>query len=214
MMPMRSILVAATLLLATAGDGRAQAVTAVPAAAPASDVLRPGDIVRLRIWREEDLSGDYLVDPQGVVIFPKIGWIETSGRPSGELRDEILEAYRQYLRNPSIEIIFLRRVNILGAVRDPGLYPIDPTMAIADVLALAGGTQPWGKPDEVQLIRGGEIVTTHITQRTRVAELEIHSSDQIYVPERSWLSRNTGIVATAISSAVSLVIAVIYVTSN
>jgi protein involved in polysaccharide export with SLBB domain len=170
-------------------------------------VLQPGDIVRLRIWREPDLSGDFAVDELGQVVFPKIGRLQLLGQSSRWLQDTLVKSYELYLRNPSIEVILLRRVNVLGAVRNPGLYPVDQTMTLADVIAAAGGATPQGKSDQVQLLRGGKTITANLTENTRLMELHILSGDQLFVPERSWVSRNSGVVAAALSATVSLFIA-------
>jgi polysaccharide biosynthesis/export protein len=122
------------------------------------------------------------------------------------LKARIVQAYQKYLVNPSIDIIVLRRINILGAVRNPGLYPIDATMTIADALAVAGGATPVGDTDKVEIVRNGERVRARLSQRTRVTESAIRSGDQLYVPERSWLSRNTGIVAAVITASVSIAV--------
>lgn len=195
----------------------AAAGSAVVDTASADDIaqrIRPGDLIRLRIWREPDLSGDYPVDERGVAVFPKIGPFELTSETPFTLQELLLREYRRYLRNPSIDVTLLRRINILGAVRNPGLHPVDPTMTIADALALAGGNAPYGDPQKVQLVREGEQITTRITQSTRIADLPIRSGDQLYVPEKSWFSRNSGIVATALTAAVSLVIAVIDIKHN
>jgi protein involved in polysaccharide export with SLBB domain len=96
---------------------------------------------------------------------------------------------------------------VLGAVRNPGLYPVDPTMTLGDVLALAGGTTQEGNPNKLALIRGGEKLSRDLSHGIRVADSEIRSGDEIFVPERSWISRNPGILATAITASVSLFIA-------
>jgi protein involved in polysaccharide export with SLBB domain len=179
------------------------------AAQDSAGVLRPGDIVRLRIWREPDLSGDFIVDQGGQVVFPKIGPRHVAGESPSSLKDSLVKSYQIYLRNPSIEITLLRRVNVLGAVRSPGLYPVDPTMTLADVVAAAGGASPQGKTDQVELLRDGKTVTANLTGGVRVGDLQIRSGDQIYVPERSWASRNSGVVAAALTASVSLIIAMV-----
>lgn len=203
--------VMAILAMATASPLHAQSDSSV-VASPAPEhhqVLRPGDVIRLKIWREPELSGDYIVDIDGNVIFPMIGPYRVVDESPESLKEELLEAYREYLRNPSIEIMPLRRVNVLGAVKAPGLYPIDATMTLADVLALAGGSTPQGDPDKIKLIRDGEAITTRLSQRSRVIDLPIRSGDQLFVPERNWVSRNSGVVAATISASVSLIIALI-----
>jgi polysaccharide export outer membrane protein len=172
-----------------------------------TNMLRPGDVIRLRIWREPDLSGDFPIDETGVVVFPKIGPQQVTADGPESLKSKLVSAYRVYLRNPSIDVTLLRRVTILGAVRTPGLFPLDPTTTVADALALAGGAMPQGNPDKIAVIRDGQQVTTKLSQQTRIADSPIRSGDQIYVPERSWMSRNTGLVATGLSAGVSLIIA-------
>lgn len=197
----RFALVAGALLAFAAPSGAQQ-----PAAVKASqEYVQPGDVVKLWIWREEQLSGEFLVPETGMVVFPKIGAQQVTERPMPELRDALLTEFQKYLRNPSIEITFLRRVNVLGAVRKPGVYPLDPTMTVAMALAMAEGTTPEGRSDRVELIRDGERLIANINQRTKIAELPIRSGDQLFVPERSWMSRNSGLVAALVSGAFSLV---------
>ena len=131
-----------------------------------------------------------------------------------ELREALLAEFQKYLRNPSIEITFLRRVNVLGAVRKPGVYPLDPTMTVAMALAMAEGTTPEGRSDRVELIRDGERLIANINQRTRIAELPIRSGDQLYVPERAWISRNSVLVAALVSGVFSLLGLTIALNSN
>ena len=194
-------LLAALLLLAAApralpaqpGGGEA------PAAA-AADPLRPGDVVRVRIWREPDLSGEFPVDADGMVVFPKLGPRQVTSESAATLRERLLRDYAEYLVNPSVEVTLLRRLQVLGAVRTPGLYPVDGTMTVADVLALAGGTTPQGDPRRVELVRDGRRVDARLATDGQVASSAIRSGDQLFVPERSWLSRNTGVVAALVSA--------------
>ena len=209
---MKSLFLLALIVLSAAAAS-AQTTSAAPAARRAArdstGTLRPGDIVRLRIWREPDLSGDFPVDEDGMVVFPKIGPLQVVGESPMWLKDTLVKSYQVYLRNLSIDVILLRRVNVLGAVRNPGLYPVDPTMLLADVIAAAGGATPQGKSDEVELLRGGRTVTAHLTGGTLVADLHIQSGDQLFVPERSWAARNSGVVAAALTASVSLIIALL-----
>jgi polysaccharide export outer membrane protein len=182
------------------------------AAQPASrgfDTLRPGDLIRLRIWREPDLSGDFTVNENGTVILPRVGRVEVADQPAERLQGRIVAKYEEFLQHSSIEVIFLRRVQVLGAVRTPGLYPVDPTMTVADAVALAGGATGEGDPRRVELIRGGRRVDVKISAETRMASSAIQSGDQLFVPERSWLRRNTGLIVGSATGALSLLIALI-----
>ena len=205
----RPLLLAAVALLAVSPGAHAQNPAPAGSAidSQGSPRLLPGDVVRLRIWREPDLSGEYPVDENGMAIFPKLGPMRVDSISTDSLKSVLLSGYTQYLRNPSVEITILRRVNVLGAVIHPGLYPADPTMTIADVLAMAGGATPDGDRSRADLIRGGERLPVRLAVSDRVADLPMRSGDQLWVPERSWVARNQGLIAAAISASVSLFIA-------
>jgi polysaccharide biosynthesis/export protein len=197
---MRQILTAAALLaLAFPAPAAEQTAGATPQVAEpgeaAADALRPGDVVRVRIWREPDLSGEFPVDADGVVVFPRLGPMHVTGHSGAALREHLVEEYGRFLNHASVELTLLRRLQVLGAVRSPGLYPVDGTLTIGDVLALAGGATPQGDPRRVELVRGGERVTTGLATDATVASSPIRSGDQLFVPERSWLARNTAVVA-------------------
>jgi protein involved in polysaccharide export with SLBB domain len=196
----------AALLLATQTTS-AQGQNASDSVMDAADNLRPGDVLRLRIWREPDLSGDFPVDTHGRVVLPKLGSLDVASVDSDSLQPRLVRAYSEYLNNPSIEVVPLRRISVLGAVQKPGVYPVDPTMTVADVVALAGGASPDGKRDRVELRRGDERVSANLQQASRVADSPIRSGDQLYVPQRSWLGRNTALVAGLVGTAASLAIA-------
>lgn len=172
-------------------------------------ILRPGDLIRLRIWREPDLSGEFQVDENGVATFPKIGPIKVLDESPESLKEKLLSGYAVYLRNPSVEVTMLRRINVLGAVQKPGLYPVDPTMTIADALAAAGGATAMGDQHKVELVRDGVRVSQGVNSNTRIGETPLRSGDQIFVPERSFIVRNAGLVATGVSVSASLFIALL-----
>src|SRR2546423_11720912 len=159
------------LLAACPGPSSLQPQATAPAVVSSdsgSNILRPGDVVRLRIWREPDLSGDFSVDENGVATFPKIGPLKVSQESPASLKAKLLNEYAVYLRNPSVEVTMLRRINVLGAVQKPGLYPVDATMTIADALAAAGGATSMGDQHRVELFRGGTQVSEKIHTATRI----------------------------------------------
>jgi protein involved in polysaccharide export with SLBB domain len=179
--------------------------------APPSDAssvrtnLVPGDVIRLRIWLEPDLSGEFPVDETGAVMLPRFGRMLVTGVRPDDLRQEIVRRYAEVLSHTSVEVTLLRRVQILGAVRNPGLYPVDATMTLGDALALAGGTTPQGHPDRVVLVRraaGGRITAT---RRTLISETPLGSGDEIFVPERNWVSRNPAVVGGLAAAIVGLI---------
>lgn len=191
---------------------RAQATSGDPAPSPDSTwedqqaPLHPGDRIRLKIWREPDLSGEYDVDEAGQAVFPKVGPMQVTGMSPATLKQTLVQAYERFLRNPAVEVRLLRRVNILGAVRNPGLYQVDPTMTLADAAALAGGAASDGSPDKVDLIRDGVKLPITFSRRTRLADTPLQSGDQLYFRQRSWISRNTGILAGLLTATAGIIV--------
>ena len=173
------------------------------------DLLQPGDVIKLNVWREPEWSGEFAVDEGGVAVLPRLGAVHVTNMTADSLRRFLVDSLGRYLRNPSIEVIPLRRVQVLGAVRTPGLYPVPGTVTIGDVLALAGGATPDGKPDQAVLRRDGEDLRIKLNSGTRLADTPIRTGDQIYVPQRGWISRNAGLVAAGLSAATSVVVALL-----
>jgi polysaccharide export outer membrane protein len=169
--------------------------------------LKPGDVVLLAIWREPDFSGEFTVDEAGRVTLPRLGEIRVIEFTAIELEAELLVRYQQFLRNPSIEIRVLKRIRIIGSVRAPGLYPVDATISIADALALAGGVSPDGTQDRVELRRAGETVVAELDTNRLLVDTPLRSGDELFVPQRSWFSRNTNVIAAGIGAVVTLIVA-------
>lgn len=174
-----------------------------PAAAGAG--LRPGDAVRLSVWREPDLSGEFFIDDRGVVTLPLLGDRRVAGREAAELREDLLRDFREYLQNPSIEVTILRRITVLGAVGQPGVYTIDTTMSLREALGMAGGVAPTGDASQIRLIRDGRVVQRALDERSRIGAVDIRSGDQIVVGERGWLDRNSGALLGSLIAAAAVI---------
>jgi polysaccharide export outer membrane protein len=215
MMRLRLTRLAFTGALLFAGRVAAQSTPAVAdTSAPARPVvalagvevdtasLRPGDVLRLKIWREPDLSGDFTVDERGQAVLPRLGATMVSGTPADQLKQRLTQEYQKYLNNPSIEVIPLRRISILGAVRNPGMYPVDPSITLGEAANVAGGAMPESKRNMLELRRNGTIRQVDLKKQPRLASLPLSSGDQVYVPEKSWFSKNaTWVIGTAIGVA-------------
>ena len=179
----------------------AAAQTGVP---QSSATLRPGDSLRVRVWREPDLSGDFMVDEHGDLTLPRIGRRSVVNVPIDSIRSRIQREYAEFVRDASVEITPLYRVRVTGAVRNPGLFAVNPTMTVGDVIGLAGGATSTGKRDEVVLVRDGRRLPVSISQSNQVVSLGLRSGDELYVPERRQMGRYIGVALGAVSTFASL----------
>jgi protein involved in polysaccharide export with SLBB domain len=170
-----------------------------PASVSETNSLLPGDVVRVQIWREDDLSGEFQVDENGAVVLPLIGTRQVSGISPDRLREELTEEYGKYLVNTAVNVTLLRRVNVLGEVRMPGQYTVDATNSVADIIARAQGVTAEGNPEDIVLVRGGERMRAGLAGTLSIQEAGIRSGDQILVGKRSWISRNFSSVVGIIS---------------
>jgi polysaccharide export outer membrane protein len=192
------------LLALVVSGGTLAAQNASPSTGEVS--LMPGDLIRVSIWREGDLSGDFLVDPQGSVVLPLLGEVKVTGTPLSELRDSLLAEYSRQLRNPSITITPLRRIYVLGEINRPGLLIVDPTVTLAGAIALAGGANHQGDLRKIQIVRDGSVIVHTASPTVGLTQLDIRSGDQILVGRRSWFDRNSTFLVSAILSVTSIVI--------
>ena len=150
----RSIVWLTTVLCACIIAGCAQGnmsrirPNAGPAAAPAQALgdaaykLDTGDKLRVIVFGEMDLGGEYEVDGSGFVRLPLVGQIRAAGLAVNEFENGMKEALEKgYLRDArvSVEVINYRPFYILGQVNKPGEYPYVNGMTVLSAVALAGG---------------------------------------------------------------------------
>ncbi len=164
-------------------------------------LVLPGDRIEIRAWTAREMDGHYDVDEQGAVILPRLGRVAVAGLTAFEVRDSLQASYEEFLRGTTVEVRVLRRIGVGGEVRVPALYWADSTISLRDAIAMAGGLSPNGDPRRILLLRSGARVTIDLEAVSSDLPTALLSGDQVVVPLRSWLSRNTPLV---VSTSVSL----------
>jgi len=183
------------VLTACAGGGSgsgsaAQPAVAAPApAAAAAAVVAPayklgsGDKLRVIVYGEQDLSGEFDVTGTGRVSLPLIGQVQAAGLTLEEFEQEIAGKLEQgYLTNPKVsaEVLNYRPFYIIGEVEKPGQYPYTSDMTVLNAVAVAGGFTYRANTDSVFITRGdGAEVQYQASQQVKVLP-----GDVVRVPER------------------------------
>jgi polysaccharide biosynthesis/export protein len=151
----------------------AQPVQAAAQAADANYVLESigaGDMVRVSVFRNPDLTTETRVSERGTILFPLIGEVNVQGLTPAQAGSRIAEKLRQgkFVVNPEVTLSLMqinsRQVSVLGNVNKPGRYPLDGTSAkLTDLLAIAGGIAPTGS-DQVTIVstRDGKTQTMEV----------------------------------------------------
>ena len=173
--------------------------------------LNLGDGVRISFLDIDDvITGDYYIQPNGLLSLPFIGVINTSNKDFKEIKSNIEFRYDSLYKNPNLTVNALFRINVLGEVRIPGFYYVSDYEKFTAILAFAGGTTGNADLESIKLIRNFEEilldVETIILEGSSATDFGLQSGDQIFVP-RTWWSDARGF--TIILSALALIVTII-----
>jgi polysaccharide export outer membrane protein len=139
--------------LAAAGGASVPA----PPTAVAEYHVQPGDLLTVSVWKEQDLSLEVLVRPDGGVSFPLVGDVAASGKSVEALRQEFTERLKRYIPNPVVTIaakaIGGNHVYVVGKVMRPGEYPFSRPVDVMQALSLAGGTTSFAAVNDIVILR-------------------------------------------------------------
>jgi protein involved in polysaccharide export with SLBB domain len=182
-------LVVAGCATAAGGQGFAQAVATTPPPPPAPLALDDyklgaGDKIRILVYNEPNLSGEFLVNAAGVIAVPLIGDVTALSRTVTEIRSEIEQRLGAgYLRAPqvSIDVLTFRPFYILGEVNKPGDYPYSAGLNVLRAVATANGYTYRADKRHVYLKRAGEIAEKKYPMS---ADLPIQPGDTVRIGER------------------------------
>ena len=123
--------------------GQAADCQILPDGDRAAYTLGPGDQVRIIVFGEDNLTGEFRVNDSGNIALPLVGSVHASGLPSSGLEAAVGAALRRenLVRNPSVavEVIAYRPIYVLGEVNKPGQYAYQPGMTVVTAVAVAGG---------------------------------------------------------------------------
>jgi polysaccharide biosynthesis/export protein len=133
---------------------------AAPAAAsswPDAYVIGPGDVLSVRFWRQDRVSSDVVVRPDGMVSLLLLDDVRAAGLTPEQLRDNIQEQATKFFEDPQVTVI-VKQVNsrvvyITGMVGKPGPYPLLHPMTVLQLIATAGGLQDYANGDDIVVIR-------------------------------------------------------------
>lgn len=146
---MVGVLLAGAGLTATAQGGPAP--TAARSAQPDEYRIGPGDVVRVVVFQNPDLTLETRVSESGVISYPLIGGVRVGGQTVAAAERLIADGLRSgnFVRQPQVTVVVLQvrghQANVLGQVNRPGRYPLEAAeMRLTDLLALAGGVAPTG----------------------------------------------------------------------
>jgi polysaccharide export outer membrane protein len=170
--------------------------------------LRPGDIVEVVVWRNEEMSGEFMVDDEGRLVHPLYRDVRVSDVPLDQVEDRLGTFLQRLEANPQFTVQPLIRISVGGEVRNPNLYNLPPSTSVVEAVAVAGGANNLGKWDDVSLIRDGSSYKLDLTSpSTHLEAMLIRSGDQVIVGRRSTVFRDVvGPLASVVAAITGLIV--------
>ncbi len=197
---LKHLLVAGLLLGATVGQ--AQSVSGPQA-------LNPGDQIRIVVWRNPELSGDFTVAANGTLNHPLYREVQVTGIPLTSVEDRLRTFLSRYTTTPQFVLLPLVKIIVGGEVRSPNIFSVPPETTITQAVILAGGPSERGKLDNVRLLRDGQTINLDMGRPdSQAASLQVRSGDQVIIPRSTNVFRDflgpTASMVGAIAAIVSI----------
>jgi polysaccharide biosynthesis/export protein len=157
-------------------------------------VIGPGDVLALSFWREQALSGEVLVRPDGKISVPLLDDIDAAGLTPIQLRDRLAALARSFVTEPVVTVIVRqinsRKVFITGLVAHPGQYPLIGSMTVLQLIATAGGLQDYARSRDIRIrrVENGRAVTVRVDYALvsrgdpSARDVELKAGDTVIIP--------------------------------
>lgn len=172
-----------TPLPAVAASQGASATPDLPPDAIADYVLGTGDKLRVIVFGEPDLSGEFDVSGSGNVALPLIGQVRAMGLTLSQFEDAAEAKFSEgYLNSPrvSVEVLNYRPFYIYGEVANSGQYPYTSGMTVLNAVAVAGGYTYRANSDRVLITRGDGAEQEYPASQA----VKVLPGDIVRIPER------------------------------
>ncbi|WP_367360776.1 polysaccharide biosynthesis/export family protein [Syntrophus sp. (in: bacteria)] len=139
------------LLAVTLGEAFAQS------AQSSSYRIGAGDALEISVWKDQSLTREIVVPPDGVITFPLIQEVKVSDLTVAELRDIVTKKISSYVPDANVTVILLRTpsmtASVVGKVNKPGQFPITQETDVMQILAMAGDLNPFAAGGRILILR-------------------------------------------------------------
>lgn len=143
--------------------GCADSVTDMPSLSQMSPTeerpyrIGPDDLLHVVVWKNDSLSREVRVRPDGKITLPLINDVQAAGVSPNDLRDLIAKRFEKFIEVSGVTVMVKEinssKVSVLGQVRKPGIYPLRGDLTVLDAIALAEGFNEFAAPDRMVIIR-------------------------------------------------------------
>jgi len=115
------------------------------------------DVLNIDVWQEKELSGPAVVRPDGKITMPLVGEIYVVGMTPVQLQSELMKKLEPYVTVPQVTVavheINSRKVYVMGQVGHEGVYHINSTTTVSQIIVQAGGLHEYAKRNKIYVLR-------------------------------------------------------------
>ncbi len=172
----------------------------------------PGDEVKVRVYREPELSGQYVVNGRGELFIPGLGRIIAAGMTADSLSGHITSGYTRRIIDAIVDVGLVRSLPVLGQVQSPGVYQAEPTMSVQQIVAKAGGIRGKSLQTPTFLLQKGRDGTRYsLAADLRLDRIALDEGDAIVVEDPSFIERWAPWISTfnQFASGISILLTVL-----
>ncbi len=128
--------------------------------------IGPGDILEISVWKDESLTRQVIVPPDGVISFPLIEDIDVTDLTVESLRKIITEKLTAYIPDATVAVLFFQvnsmKAYVIGKANRPGEFPITMETNVMQVLSMAGGLNAFASKGNILILRQKDNKTVKI----------------------------------------------------
>ncbi len=172
--------------------------------------LNPADGIEITFSNIEDsVKGNFYIQDDGQIHIPYLGKINTVDKDFSEIESEIIAGYETLYTNPEIVVRPLLQINILGEVRNPGVYYLSGFETLSELFEIAGGETSDANINKIILVRNDNILDLDLSSflygGNNLNDIGITSGDKIYIPKNWWVEvRDASILVSGVTVLVAL----------
>lgn len=115
------------------------------------------DILSISVWKDEHLTREVVVRPDGMFSFPLVGDVQAEDRTVEDIRADLIKRLTKYIPNPNVSVAVTKvvsyKVYVVGRVNKPGEYLIGHYTDVLQALSLAGGLTPFAAENDIKVMR-------------------------------------------------------------